>query len=46
MPGEDARGAPGLGTGIVKALAGQLSASVNITSANPGTMVSITHPAG
>jgi two-component sensor histidine kinase len=43
MPGEDARGAPGLGTGIVKALARQLFASVTITSANHGTMVSITN---
>ena len=43
MPGEAARGAPGLGVGIVKALAAQLSASVTITDANPGTKVSITN---
>jgi two-component sensor histidine kinase len=34
---------PGLGTGIVAALAGQLNAVVQITAANPGTIVSIVH---
>ncbi|MGB5075996.1 MAG: histidine kinase dimerization/phosphoacceptor domain -containing protein [Sphingorhabdus sp.] len=34
---------PGLGTGIVEALAGQLKASVTITDAAPGTRVSVTH---
>ncbi|MDH7975229.1 histidine kinase dimerization/phosphoacceptor domain -containing protein [Sphingomonas sp. AR_OL41] len=33
----------GLGTSIVAALAGQLHASVEITSKHPGTQVSITH---
>jgi two-component sensor histidine kinase len=46
MPGEEARGTPGLGTGIVKALAAQLSASVETAAANPGTKVSISHVAG
>jgi two-component system, sensor histidine kinase PdtaS len=32
---------PGLGTGIVEALAGQLDARVEVASANPGTMISI-----
>ncbi len=35
---------PGLGTGIVEALAKQLGASVSVASANPGTVVSIIHP--
>ena len=34
---------PGLGTGIVEALARQLDASVEIAAADPGTMVSIVH---
>jgi two-component system, sensor histidine kinase PdtaS len=34
---------PGLGTGIVEALARQLDASVQITAGNPGTMISIVH---
>ena len=34
---------PGLGTGIVEALAGQLDATVAITDAHPGTIVSIVH---
>jgi two-component sensor histidine kinase len=34
---------PGLGTGIVEALAGQLDAAVSISDAHPGTRVSITH---
>jgi two-component sensor histidine kinase len=39
----DAR--PGLGTGIVEALAGQLDATVQITDEKPGTKVSIVHVA-
>ncbi len=35
---------PGLGTGIVEALASQLDADVEIRSTNPGTCVSIIHP--
>jgi hypothetical protein len=34
---------PGLGTGIIDALAGRLVALVAIAPANPGTRVSITH---
>jgi len=34
---------PGLGTGIVEALARQLDATVTLTDADPGTMVSIVH---
>jgi two-component sensor histidine kinase len=34
---------PGLGTGIVAALAGQLKAVVQVTPADPGTTVSIVH---
>ena len=34
---------PGLGTGIVEALAKQLGATVTVTSCNPGTMVSVVH---
>ena len=34
---------PGLGTGIVEALARQLDAAVSITGANPGTRVAVTH---
>ena len=40
---EAARGAPGLGTSIVEALARQLDARVRIATAAPGTSVSITH---
>jgi two-component sensor histidine kinase len=36
-------GRPGLGTGIVEALARQLNASVEVAAADPGTKVSITH---
>jgi len=36
-------GRPGLGTGIVEALAGHLDASVEVAAANPGAMVSIVH---
>lgn len=34
---------PGLGTGIVEALARQFGASVEVATANPGTIVSIVH---
>lgn len=34
---------PGLGTGIVEALAGQLEAKVSLTDANPGTSVAVAH---
>ena len=43
MPiGEDA-GKPGLGTGIVEALAKQLEASVTVLDAGPGTRVEVRH---
>ena len=38
-----ASGKPGLGTGIVNALAAQLSATVEVTDAQPGCLVSIIH---
>lgn len=44
IQGDHASGKPGLGTGIVNALAGQLSARVEVTDANPGCLVSIIHP--
>lgn len=34
---------PGLGTGIVEALAGQLDAAITITDAKPGVLVILTH---
>lgn len=34
---------PGLGTGIVKALAGQLAAEIAVTSGHPGTIVTLSH---
>jgi len=48
MPGEDApgiegAGKPGLGTGIVNALATQLEAMVEVTDTAPGTLVTILH---
>lgn len=43
LPGDHAVATPGLGTGIVNALAAQLSAAVEMSNANPGTLVSITH---
>lgn len=36
---------PGLGTGIVEALAGQLGATVHVTDQKPGTKVSVVHVA-
>jgi two-component sensor histidine kinase len=43
MPKDHASTKPGLGTGIVEALAKQLGASVRLESADPGTLVSIVH---
>lgn len=43
MPAKDAE--PGLGTGIVEALSKQLRATVTISDARPGTLVSIVHRA-
>jgi two-component sensor histidine kinase len=43
MPGDHATRKPGLGTGIVDALAKQLDASVTITDTDPGTRVAIVH---
>ena len=43
MPKDRADMKPGLGTGIVEALAKQLGASVRRQSASPGTLVSIVH---
>jgi two-component sensor histidine kinase len=43
MPVDPAQLKPGLGTGIVEALAGQLEAEVSVEDGNPGTLVSITH---
>ncbi len=41
--GKHASGKPGLGTGIVNALAAQLKAIVEVTDAHPGCLVSIIH---
>ena len=41
LPGDHDRTQPGLGTGIVNALAAQLSATVAVTPGHPGTIVSI-----
>lgn len=43
MPADPSDARPGLGTGIVAALARQLDATVRIAAANPGTSVSIIH---
>lgn len=43
VQGDHGGGKPGLGTGIVNALAAQLSATVEIADANPGCLVSIIH---
>ena len=43
MPKDAEERKPGLGTGIVEALAGQLDAVVTITDQAPGTKVSIVH---
>ena len=44
LPKDHADAKPGLGTGIVEALARQLGASVRQERAKPGTLVSIVHP--
>ncbi|MEQ7154229.1 sensor histidine kinase [Brevundimonas aurifodinae] len=41
MPADLEKAKPGLGTGIIRALAGQLGATIAITDAAPGTRVSI-----
>jgi len=46
MPVGKKRGKPGLGTGIVEALAKQLGASVTVRDANPGTRVEVQHGQG
>ncbi|MCW3849145.1 sensor histidine kinase [Sphingomonas sp. LB-2] len=43
MPGDHATRKPGLGTGIVDALAKQLDAAVTVTDTSPGTRVAIVH---
>jgi two-component sensor histidine kinase len=43
IPADAARAKPGLGTNIVQALTAQLHATVKVTDAHPGTMVSIAH---
>jgi two-component sensor histidine kinase len=43
MPGDPADASPGLGTGIIAALARQLDATVRIAAENPGMSVSIIH---
>jgi two-component sensor histidine kinase len=43
IQGNHGSGKPGLGTGIVNALAAQLSATVEVTDADPGCRVAITH---
>ena len=43
MPAAKKRGKPGLGTGIVEALAKQLEASVTVLDTNPGTRVEVRH---
>jgi two-component system, sensor histidine kinase PdtaS len=43
MPKDAADARPGLGTGIVQALAKQLGATVEVAASKPGTIVSIVH---
>lgn len=43
MPKDIADRKPGLGTGIVEALAAQLDATVTVTDQGPGTMVTVAH---
>ena len=45
MPDDHADAKPGLGTGIVSALAEQLAATVEVADNDPGTRVSISHVA-
>jgi two-component system, sensor histidine kinase PdtaS len=44
MPKGDPAGKAGLGSSLVEALVNQLKARVEITNANPGTLVSVSHP--
>ena len=46
LPDNNADAKPGLGTGIVNALAGQLAATVDVSANNPGTMVTISCTSG
>ncbi len=43
MPKDAAIAKSGLGTNIVQALAGQLQATITVSEAHPGTMVSMAH---
>ncbi|WP_243657491.1 sensor histidine kinase [Parafrankia sp. BMG5.11] len=43
IPDDHASGKPGLGTGIVNALAKQLAATVEVTDAKPGCVVTVIH---
>ena len=43
MPSDSDKSKPGLGTNIVEALAKRLDAGVEVSRANPGTVVSIVH---
>lgn len=43
MPADHAQSKPGLGTGIVEALAKNLDATISVTDLHPGTKVSIIH---
>ena len=43
MPKDAARSKSGLGTNIVQALAGQLQATIKVSDAHPGTLVSVAH---
>jgi two-component sensor histidine kinase len=43
IPADPENTKPGLGTGIVQALAKQLGALVSVGDANPGTKVSMAH---
>lgn len=45
MAAGEGQGKPGLGTGIVDALAKQLGATVAVTDSNPGTKVSVVRAA-
>jgi two-component sensor histidine kinase len=43
MPAAEQAAKPGLGTGIVEALARQLGGDISVTDGRPGTVVSIVH---
>lgn len=45
LPTDHAKAKPGLGTGIVNALAAQLVATVELSDGHPGTTVTVTHAA-